>query len=628
MKNKKLFAILTLVCFMFTLMPVAAFAADPYIWVEDGDEAVKLDENDEAKVKFNLSDVDGDAFYVFAMKDGVLSTKMEDKNGETGFLKYTGISSNFTATFTAAGEYTVYAVMATDYENTLVDNNGNAKSNTQIAKELIANSDNMVTMYNNVIKVKAVSTNPETSYKAETNLSGHVPTGKTEDFTFTGKLTNVIPNNVFEKSVTVTFKDGEDVLKGKEVTVETNSAAIEVNKETATTNAAGKVTVKVAASIEGDYEIYFTVDGITWTLKVSVGNTAAAYIETTKAPTAPLAQYAAWDGDEIEFYVTDINGNAVDNFAGMSEIADKNENYVVLTEAPADSDLESDELSVVGGTNGIYTLSGVKLDAEGTYAVKVILDNGAYATAKWEVKKFQTPVMLIIGASTDVVELGGTLVGELIYVDANGVQKDADDADFTGTGYAAAEADKLAGGNKFVVKAKSDEKYVGAKISTTAVSTKYDLVATKEFKVIDGAAAIAFVDKAADVNVNNKLTWNVVDSTGTRVTLNSYNSVDGLATVEVTDIKYIVLDKPADAKVSVNDASNENDLTTKGIGKMSLTSNKVGNVTVQVVLNPSWAIVQTEFFSALCPLTGISFSSILPQVEHFPTHLDSFAPQF
>ena len=28
MKNKKLFAILTLVCFMLTLMPVAAFAAD------------------------------------------------------------------------------------------------------------------------------------------------------------------------------------------------------------------------------------------------------------------------------------------------------------------------------------------------------------------------------------------------------------------------------------------------------------------------------------------------------------------------------------------------------------------------------------------------------------------------
>ena len=31
MKNKKLFAILTLVCFMFTLMPVAAFAAAPVV---------------------------------------------------------------------------------------------------------------------------------------------------------------------------------------------------------------------------------------------------------------------------------------------------------------------------------------------------------------------------------------------------------------------------------------------------------------------------------------------------------------------------------------------------------------------------------------------------------------------
>ena len=39
MKNKKLFAILTLVCFMFTLMPVAAFAADAAQQVEKGNKA-------------------------------------------------------------------------------------------------------------------------------------------------------------------------------------------------------------------------------------------------------------------------------------------------------------------------------------------------------------------------------------------------------------------------------------------------------------------------------------------------------------------------------------------------------------------------------------------------------------
>ena len=40
MKNKKLFAILTLVCFMFTLMPVAAFAApaDYAVYVTVGSE--------------------------------------------------------------------------------------------------------------------------------------------------------------------------------------------------------------------------------------------------------------------------------------------------------------------------------------------------------------------------------------------------------------------------------------------------------------------------------------------------------------------------------------------------------------------------------------------------------------
>ena len=37
LRNKKLFAILTLVCFMFTLMPVAAFASDS-VTVDDGAE--------------------------------------------------------------------------------------------------------------------------------------------------------------------------------------------------------------------------------------------------------------------------------------------------------------------------------------------------------------------------------------------------------------------------------------------------------------------------------------------------------------------------------------------------------------------------------------------------------------
>ena len=66
------------------------------------------------------------------------------------------------------------------------------------------------------------------------------------------------------------------------------------------------------------------------------------------------------------------------------------------------------------------------LDAEGTYTVKAILDNGAYATATWEVKKFETPVSLKLTYSAPTVELGGVLYkDELMYVDVNGVEKDA-----------------------------------------------------------------------------------------------------------------------------------------------------------------------------------------------------------
>ncbi|MBQ5683457.1 MAG: hypothetical protein IIV26_08030, partial [Peptococcaceae bacterium] len=47
MKNKKLFAILTLVCFMFTLMPVAAFAGV--------DDQVLVNGKDSLKVKDNVA---------------------------------------------------------------------------------------------------------------------------------------------------------------------------------------------------------------------------------------------------------------------------------------------------------------------------------------------------------------------------------------------------------------------------------------------------------------------------------------------------------------------------------------------------------------------------------------------
>ena len=80
--------------------------------------------------------------------------------------------------------------------------------------------------------------------------------------------------------------------------------------------------------------------------------------------------------------------------------------------------------------------------------------------------------------------------------------------------------------------------------------------------------------------------WNVVDSQGVKVALGSG--------IDKTEIKYVVLDKPEGAKVSTNDVTINKDLISKGEGKLALTSNKVGNVTVQVVLKAVYEPVGNE----------------------------------
>ena len=71
MKNKKLFAILTLVCFMFTLMPVAAFAgADTYAEVDKESEAVTLSEAGTAEITLNVYNITAGDYTIYAYKDG------------------------------------------------------------------------------------------------------------------------------------------------------------------------------------------------------------------------------------------------------------------------------------------------------------------------------------------------------------------------------------------------------------------------------------------------------------------------------------------------------------------------------------------------------------------------------
>ncbi len=603
---------------MMTLMPVAAFAvADDTISASasvvqtvDSNANVTTAKDDAVKIVFAINDRSGndkgttDAVYVWVTttENGTVPADALAGADADGILKLTNVETGIPEeiSFLRAGTFYIHAAFeAPKFENGRIS----------AAKELSRTSSK------NSIEVTGTAADPEQNYKL--SLNGKLTDAK--GYLDTQKLADVLPNNV-AKEFTVTFFDGDKKMAaGKTVTIDTNSANIAVNKKSETTDLLGQITFKVSASREGVYYVYLTIDGVEFRLQVGSTNTSAAYIETESQPTAPIAQYEQLDGD-VAFTVTDINGNivraadkhadkqnnssAVCDHQGMDGIYDgikdaKVTDYLFFVEKPAASKLKDKDLKLrYNSADQVYELYTTStLDAEGTYTVKAILDNGAFATATFEVKRFGTPVTLYIECARNV-ELGKHMIPELKYVDANGVTKAANDATMSGTGYAiyalydsnsynalldekaknetddtkkaAILAAKIAA-NKYAVDIKTDEKYVGTTVTYIATSERYNLVGTAEVKIGAAATDIAFEDKTLAVNANNDVEWNVVDADGNKVKLDS-------TTARV--INYVVLDKPADAKVSVYDKTKAN---FNGEGKMAITSNKVGNVTVQVV---------------------------------------------
>ena len=103
MKNKKLFAILTLVCFMFTLMPVAAFAATDdavYVKTAEGSATQELDVKAGQEFFAGVNSGLTTSGYVFYVVD-------EDGTG-------VAVSVDGSFKINAEGSYEVYALASTE----------------------------------------------------------------------------------------------------------------------------------------------------------------------------------------------------------------------------------------------------------------------------------------------------------------------------------------------------------------------------------------------------------------------------------------------------------------------------------------------------------------------------------
>ena len=612
MKNKKLFAILTLLCFMMTLMPVAAFAgSDGYVWVDEDAEIVKIDAKGEAKVTLNMS-ATSSSVYVFAMADKTLSDNMT-VDGKTGIVKVDGVSSpdTLTVTFDKQGEYTVYVVDAGKYENSVVVSPD--KSETQKANTLLSNSDNKAIMENNVITVKPYST----TYRLTASVDGvnfYAEDYKDGDKTFATEVEAklaTLSNGADEATLWVKLENQNQANKWTAVNaqplkISTNSYAIEASKAEVNTNPKGIAKFDLSSTIAGDYKLYVNYGTkADLTINVSATATDAAVIKTVGEPTAPIALDTEISKSDIAFTIADINGNNVKSIAQDDPDTSKVDEagyYVKVVDAPKASSLKGSNITLgYDPDSATWFLQGVDLDEEGDYTFKVILKNGASATAKVTVKEFQTPVELKMEYKQNAVELNGeALLHKLYYVDANGVTKSLvtkkdgavtkiEEVKVIANGYAVDGFEPTTG----KVTVKDDEKYVGSKINVAAVSQKYNLTTTVELIVANEASSVKYADTKADVAVNNTLVANIVDQDGNKVALKS-----GIKNINVS---YVVLDKPENAKVALSTVSEQ--LAAKGQFKVSFTASEIGTYKVQTVVTYEQVDGVVKYYSGIEEIT-------------------------
>lgn len=612
-----------------TLMPVAAFAAEGSAALAEVSSVYTTDEKASEKVQteaakanlgikfdFDAADATTANVYVWFVKDGSNVPVAGVQSGSTTLKQEIGTDNDpaiegvFTGTVTQGTEY--FFAFA---------NSGNYKVYASFKDPATVNEDTTAAKISNVEwKLGSVAdhqsfeiTSSSSSSDFGTTISNATPTkygDQSKDWannTYVGdggeyEITNITANNVSEKEYTVKLVDAKGkAVKGQSITLETNSSNIELNKDKATTDQLGQIKFKITGVKDGEYKVYVKAGSYEATILVKVGATGAYDIECVKSPEAPFDITDDLD-DKIQFTFTDANGNAVTSAKakavgataafrsdgsddeGLASGIKNAKPYVAIVSQPSASDLENKNLKLEADSDNDYRANLTLVDAddlvEGTYEIKVVLDNGKYTTVTFEVKEFGTPVSMNLKYNADAVELDSYVdIDALEWVDANGVTKDATGkVDLAATGYAVAEFytekdGEIPAGRVY---AKDDDKYVGQTITVIAVDDRYNLTAKAELVVSDEASELAFDTKTLAVNANNKVGVSVVDSNGNTVALNRGDNAKAT-------ISYVVLDKPTDAKVSVSTDGADNNILDEGTFKMNVTSNKIGNVTIQAV---------------------------------------------
>ena len=619
MKNKKLFAILTLVCFMFTLMPVAAFAADPadvtpafgsipatFTNVETGD-MVKVDISKDPANAGKIAGVkDGFVgYYIYATQnDELAKVKKHDADkaltavgDAVGLPLYkTTTTSNIFLTFDNPGEYTINIAGYTDAIDKQVD--AKIKDYTGSADVMKYVKTFPIAMANATVKVSAAD-------DAKYTVSLWEDTTDPADGVADKALTKVVldadngySSKVVYAKVTRTVKAGIVTVAGADVELVADSHAVKITKLDNATVAGGFQKFLVTADIPGDFTLYATYENAPKVdVPVVVNPANAVEVSVLAEPKAPVDKKdRTADDTGILFEISDATGYEYEDLTGIDY-------KVTITEAPATFVKPNvSSLKLVWGSHNdvegfeVYNADGkaLKLTKEGKYTFKVALKNGSTATASVTVGDFDEAVSIALAKvpATVVVDTNTFKVfdKQVIALDANGVSVEAASAKanlgtVTVSAHGSAvesfervqfndKAEVVKDGkayNGYLLTVKEDDKYVATTITLIAVAgTGSDaLTATHEVVVTEAADTVVYEDAEVAAGEMATLYANVVDADGKVV-----NMAGG-------KVQVIVLDKPENAIASVRPVAT---IDSKGKVEVDFLASASGEYKIQTIV--------------------------------------------
>lgn len=622
MKNRKLFAIITLVAFMLTMMPLMAFAtsaSSSSISVDDGTAKVSYTEKTVDKMDQLSFIVDLDAvpaadqqIIVFAERSGSLS----DTDAITS-AKITSMSALESATkgymvldAAKAGEQTIYVTSKTAGTVTL-------KAYVVKGADPI-NASNVATVYNganNIIKTALVGNGCTGKFNAASSNIGVDATvtlnGEGSALTpaasgankgaYIGATSN---NGVSYYKVNVAATKGGNKLVGEKVTISVDKDGATVNKEEATTSATGKVDFKVSASKTGTYTVTVECAGESKDYKFHFDATSIDSVKITYTTQGTIAVDAT-ETVAMNLAAVDGNGNTLAASQAIANEINNEQNFKIeVTSAPADSSLEDSTLTANYNTktaDGIYV--SFTPDAAGEYTIKVTNQVTGKATSTTiKAAEFGTIDHATISYSADTFSLGAKTQAANVYVyDKNGVKKSASSKKFSYTGLGAAKFEPSNGEITF----KNDSDYAGKQLVVSVVANgKY--AASTTLTIGAEPAVLKFTDATAEVGGEATVNAQVVDVNGNATAVSTNNDY-----YTVTLDSAIITEKPEGANASVDAdyfQDYANTFLKKGTGKVVISSNKEGTVKANVVVKlvPTAAAKEINDDLTTVYLTGVA----------------------